>query len=70
VNKGIVKMAKKVAKAAKSSRKKNPRKESSVTRRQEIMIELTKLDDNELDELWSVNQKHLKKLAKKRNTQS
>jgi hypothetical protein len=70
VNKGIVKMAKKLVKATKSSRKKNPREESSVTRRQEIMTQLMKLDDNKLDELWSVHQKHEKKLAKKRNTQS
>ena len=70
VNKGIVKIAKKLARSSKSSRKKTSRGDFHSTRRQEIMTELMKLDDNELDELWSVHQKHLKKVAKKKSSQS
>ena len=72
VNKGIVKIAKKMAKAAKASGKKHlqPHREPSSIGRQEIMTQLMKLDDSELDELWSVHQKHQRKLAKKRISQS
>jgi hypothetical protein len=67
VNKGILKMAKKLSKSAKSSssRRKYQRAESRLSRRRELMAQVMKLDDNELDDLWSLHQKHKKKLAKK-----
>jgi hypothetical protein len=66
VNKGILKMAKKLSKSAKLSKKKQRRDTSGPTpRRQEIMTELMKLDANEMDELWSLHQKHQRKLARK-----
>ena len=68
VNKGLLKMAKKVSKASKSSRRKHVRKaESSTnTRRHELMTEFLRLDDAELEEMWSSHQKNLRKLAKRR----
>lgn len=68
VNKGLLKMAKKVSKSSKSSRRKQVRKaESSTnTRRHELMTEFLKLDDDELEEMWSSHQKILRKLAKRR----
>jgi phage regulator Rha-like protein len=36
------------------------------SRRQHVLNEIMKLDDSELSEMWSVHQRHQKKLAKKR----
>jgi hypothetical protein len=63
VNKGILKMARKLRK----SKQKYPRSNTDdvgSSRRQEIMNDVMKLSDAELDELWSLHQKHKRKLAK------
>jgi hypothetical protein len=68
VNKGIIKMSKKVTKSNKSSSRRTPtqKKEPSTTRRQELMTEILKLDGNELEEMWASHNKNLRKHAKKR----
>jgi hypothetical protein len=68
VNKGLLKIAKKASKSSKSSRRKHVRKaESSTnTRRHDLMAEFLRLDDDELEEMWSSHQKNLRKLAKRR----
>jgi hypothetical protein len=73
VNKGILKMAKKLSKTSRSAahrKQKNSRLSSSdaSTRRQKIMTELMKLDNKELDDLWAVHQRHQRKLVKTRAT--
>jgi hypothetical protein len=77
VDKGILRMAKKVAKRNSKEDKKRSTSTSSShggqrasnfeSRRQKILSEIMKLDDGELSELWSVHQRYQKKLAKKRN---
>lgn len=71
VNKGILKMAKKLSKRStnhSTSRRLNSKRSPSQgsTRRQKIMTALMKLDNSELDELWAAHQRHQRKLAKKR----
>ena len=82
VNKGILKIARKVRKAkqksfranihtagsrSNSSRSITSANDSSNSRRREIMNEFMKMTDIELEELWSLKQKHKKKLAKATN---
>jgi hypothetical protein len=77
VDKGILKMAKKIAKRdAKATKRRSGLSSSthdaqeagnSTNRRQKILTEIMKLDDEELAEMWSVHQRYQKKLAKKRN---
>jgi hypothetical protein len=78
VDKGIVKMAKKISKRdSKVAKRKSTLATSShgnqqvasdlACRRQQILSDVMKLDDAELSELWSVHQRYQKKLAKKRN---
>ena len=71
VNKGILKMAKKLSKSSKSvvlgkGRTSNRSSTESLTRRQKIMADLMQLDNTELDELWAIHQRHQRKLVKKR----
>jgi hypothetical protein len=67
VNKGIAKRAKKMAKSSKAASKHKPLREaSSMNRRQQILREMMKFDDSDLDELWALHQKHKRKLAKER----
>lgn len=68
VNKGILKMAKRVSRATRSARRDIGRlSNEGRTRRQQIMSELMKLDDLELNELWALHRRHLKKkIIKKR----
>eukprot|EP00980_Cylindrotheca_fusiformis_P000476 scaffold119_cov131-Cylindrotheca_fusiformis.AAC.6 len=67
VNKGIAKRAKKLSKSSRGALKHNPALAAPRgSRRQEILRELLQLDGDELDELWSLHQKHQRKLARKR----
>lgn len=67
VNKGIAKRAKKLAKSSRVSSEQNkPLGASGVSRRQQILKELLRFDEGELDELWSLHLKHKRKLAKRR----
>jgi hypothetical protein len=52
VNKGIVKMAKKVAKSHPSHANDSERK--PTTRRQELMAELLRMDEDSMEELWTM----------------
>jgi hypothetical protein len=63
VNRGILKMAKRLSKATRSTGRVSNELRS---RRVEIMTEIMKLDEQELQELWAVHQRQLKKAAKKK----
>lgn len=76
VEKGILKMAKKIAKKDAKFSKKKPVNDSSGHnsttthigsggRRQQILSEIMKLDDRELAELWAVHHRYQRKVAKK-----
>jgi hypothetical protein len=75
VEKGILKMAKKISKKdSKISKRKSNQTTSfhnsassisSGDRRQQILSEIMKLDDRELTELWAVHQRYQRKVAKK-----
>lgn len=69
VSKGIVRMAKKLSKASASTRRNGKTNSTrsisdAPTRRQKIMTEIMKLDNNELDELWASHRRHQRKHAK------
>lgn len=78
VDKGILKMAKKISKRdsklassmtglASTSLHGGDTSTSSGRRRQQILSEIMKLDDAEMKELWTVHQRYQRKLAKKRH---
>ncbi len=69
VNKGILKMAKRLTRATRSAARVPQRPSTGArTRREYVMTELMKLDDRELNELWTVHQRHIKKRVKKRGS--
>ena len=68
INKAILKMAKKLSKSSKAASKQKLVPPPGMNRRQQILREVLKFDDAELDELWSLHQKNKRKLAKKRQT--
>jgi len=77
VDRGILKMAKKITKREAKEAKRglslalsthgSQVTRNSSNRRQQVLSEIMKLDDSELADLWSVHQRYQRKLAKKRN---
>jgi hypothetical protein len=67
VNKGIKKIAKKISKKSLTTSKQKLNNDANeMTKRQQILKEILKFDDKELDELWALHQKNKRKLARKR----
>jgi len=67
VNKGIAKLAKKMAKTSKSSTMYSSLADGTASDRKDILREILAMDENELKELWLLHEKHKRKLAKKRS---